>query len=217
MFLSVKESISQIRREYSRQALSRRSVSADPIDQLRKWLDEAIGSEVWDPTAMTLATAGRDGRPAARTVLLKEITREGPLFYTNYNSRKARHLEENPHAALVLYWPELERQIRMEGRIEQVSTEKSAQYFHSRPRRSQLAAWASQQSQVIPGRGYLEKRMDEFTQSFYNQPITRPPHWGGYLVKVQRFEFWQGRRNRLHDRIEYLLDPEGWIIQRLSP
>jgi len=213
----VKNDLSQIRKDYSQRSLSRDAVLEDPLKQLQQWLDEAMRSEVMEPTAMTLATVNNQGRPSARTVLLKEFTEAGVVLYTNYNSRKARQLVIRPFAALVLFWPELERQVRLEGRVKKVGPEQSDRYFLSRPYKSQLGAWVSNQSQVIPDRTYLEKKMEKISERFKHQPMHRPPHWGGYQLLPDRVEFWQGRRSRLHDRIEYLKEGHSWMIRRLAP
>jgi pyridoxamine 5'-phosphate oxidase len=213
----LKNDVSQIRRDYAQRSLSSQDVSGDPLKQLQQWLDEAIRAEALEPTAMTLATVDRRGRPAARTVLLKEFDEKGVVFYTNYNSRKAHHLLLRPFAALTLFWPELERQVRLEGRVQKVGAERSDSYFFSRPYKSQLGAWVSDQSAVIPGRQQLEDRMERVAEQFKNQPMQRPPYWGGYLLIPDRVEFWQGRRSRLHDRLEFIPDGQSWKIQRLSP
>ncbi len=166
---------------------------------------------------MTLATAGRDGRPCARIVLLKSFDEQGFVFYTNYHSRKARELADNSQACLLFYWPQLWRQVRIEGTTEKVSEEESDQYFHSRPLGSQIGAWASEQSEAIENRAVLEKRFEEFTSKFRDH-VPRPPHWGGYRVKPSMIEFWQGQENRLHDRLRYTLQADGsWLIERLAP
>jgi pyridoxamine 5'-phosphate oxidase len=209
--------LSRIRNEYSQRSLSKQVVSKDPLEQMRLWLDEAIRSQVNEPTAMNLATADSEGIPSSRMVLLKDLTDRGLVFYTNYNSRKGHQIEANAYVSLVFFWPELERQVRVEGTVEKTDEEKADEYFQSRPELSRLAAWASDQSSAVPNRSYLENRMKALTEEFEGQHIPRPPHWGGYTVIPRRFEFWQGRRNRLHDRIEYYLYDEGWKIQRLAP
>jgi len=213
----VENDLSQIRKEYSQRSLSREAVLDDPLKQLQQWLDEALRSEAMEPTAMSLATVNKQGRPSARTVLLKEFTEAGVVFYTNYNSRKAQQLTIRPFAALVLFWPELERQVRLEGRVKKVAPEQSDRYFLSRPHSSQLGAWVSNQSEVIPGRHYLEKKMEKISERFKHHSMYRPPHWGGYQLDPDRVEFWQGRRSRLHDRIEYLKEAKSWMIRRLAP
>jgi len=216
-FSTMTQDLSRIRREYAQKTLSKTVVSADPSEQLKSWIDEAIHCKAGDSTAMSLATADSEGKPSARIVLLKEITEEGLIFYTNYHSTKGKQMDANPWAAVVFYWHELERQVRVEGSVEMTSEEKSDEYFQSRPESSKLGAWASDQSSAVPNRSYLENRLQELTEEFSDHPIPRPPHWGGYTIKPWRFEFWQGRENRLHDRIEYYLYDEGWKIQRLAP
>lgn len=197
--------------------LSGDSVSLDPISQFSVWMDEAIESNLLEPNAMTLATASKEGIPSARTVLLKSFDERGFLFYTNYESSKAKDLDENPNATLLLFWVELERQVRISGKVEKVSREESAEYFSSRSRESQLGAWASRQSSVLENREVLERQYEEMKKRFENEDIHLPPFWGGYRVIPQRIEFWQGRESRLHDRICYTLDAGKWKIERLSP
>src|SRR5579862_4756930 len=211
-------SFADLRKEYMARGLSENDLDADPIRQLRAWLDEALAANLTEPNAMALATVGADGRPSARMVLLKGVSAEGVVFYTNYESRKGHELSAYPWAALVLYWAELERQIRIEGRVERVSAEMSDAYFHSRPKGSQLGAIVSQQSQVIPGRGVLEDRLRELAAQYADSEAPRPEYWGGFHVTPDTIEFWQGRPNRLHDRLRYRLQPDGsWLIERLSP
>ncbi len=210
--------LADLRKEYMARGLSEGDLDADPIRQLQAWVAEALAANLTEPNAMTVATVGADGRPSARMVLLKGISPEGVVFYTNYESRKGQELAAHPWAALVLYWAELERQIRIEGQVERVSAEMSDAYFHSRPKGSQLGAIASQQSQVIPGRGVLEERLREREAQYAESEAPRPPHWGGFRVIPDRIEFWQGRPNRLHDRLRYRLQADGsWVIERLSP
>ncbi len=189
----------------------------DPIRQFRVWMDDAISSGIPEPNAMTLATATTDGKPSARVVLLKEVNENGFVFFTNYDSRKGRELTENPCAALVFDWHETERQVRVEGRVEKISAAESDAYFHSRPSDSRLGAWASPQSREIASREELDKLQQQTEDQFNGKEIPRPPHWGGFLVRPARIEFWQGRPNRLHDRIVYQLDQQGWEIIRLAP
>ncbi len=190
----------------------------DPIEQFQKWFEIAQQSQEPEPTAMTLATITQDSRPAARVVLLKGVDLRGFVFYTNYQSRKAQELKQNPHAALAIRWASLDRQVRIEGRVETVSAEESDRYFQSRPRGSQLGAWASPQSQVLANREVLEGKMHHFTEKFNDQDIPRPPHWGGYRVIPDLIEFWQSRPDRLHDRIQYRKTEDGtWIFERLAP
>ena len=198
--------------------LDEKSVDPNPIDLFRHWYDAAAASGSRLPDAMTLATATKDGRPSARVVLLKQFDNTGFVFYTNYNSNKARELEENPRAALVMYWTVLDRQVRVEGTVERVPASQSDEYFQTRPRESQLGALASPQSEVIDGRDVLEQNFAELDERYRNRPIERPEHWGGYILKPERIEFWQNRTGRLHDRILYQRQPSGsWSIQRLAP
>ncbi|MGM0497562.1 MAG: pyridoxamine 5'-phosphate oxidase [Bacteroidota bacterium] len=210
-------SLSEIRREYARRSLSEKDVKDNPIYQFRQWLEEAIKSQVPDPSAMILSTANKQNRVSSRVVLLKEIQEEGFVFYTNYNSKKASDLKENEQAGLLFFWSELERQIRIEGYVEFLSTEISDKYFASRPEESKIGAWASDQSKIIPSRQYLEERVKKFEDEFKGQEIIRPEHWGGYILKPYTVEFWQGRPNRLHDRIQFTFKANQWIIRRLAP
>jgi pyridoxamine 5'-phosphate oxidase len=207
------------RREYQRAALDETDVDASPVTQFERWLAEAVEAQVPEPTAMTLATVGEDGRPAARIVLLKGVDAGGVLFFTNYESRKGRELAIHPHAALLFHWVELERQVRIEGMVSTVPAAESDAYFASRPRPSRLGAWASPQSKPIPDRGWLEREFIAAQDRFAADPdsIPRPPHWGGYRLLPSTFEFWQGRQSRLHDRIRYRLEDARWRIERLAP
>jgi pyridoxamine 5'-phosphate oxidase len=213
----MKYDLSRIRREYAQRSLSKREVDTNPFKQLEKWLDEAVHAKTMEPTAMTLSTSDKEGRVTSRTVLLKELKSEGLVFYTNYNSLKSRQLKENPYAALLFYWAELERQVRIEGNTEKISAEESDQYFNTRPEPSKIGTWASNQSTEIPDRHFLEQKVSEIKEQFRNQKIKRPPTWGGYILKPVRFEFWQGRESRLHDRIEYSFEDQNWAIRRLAP
>ena len=198
--------------------LSEADLAPDPFAQFQAWFDTALAAGLPEPNAMTLDTATPDGRPSARMVLIKGVDPRGFVFYTNYESRKGRELEANPWAALVFYWPELERQIRIEGRVERVAAEESDAYFASRPLGSRLGAWASPQSQVIPGRDVLEARLRDLEARFASGDVPRPPHWGGYRVVPEAVEFWQGRPSRLHDRLRYTRQADGrWAIERLAP
>lgn len=211
-------SVADLRKDYKRSGLERADADPNPFKQFRKWFDQAREAQLPEPNAMTLATATSLGNPSARMVLLKDFDERGFVFYSNYESHKAQQLQENPWASLVFWWAELERQVRIEGRVEKVSDEESDTYFHSRPLLSQLGAWASHQSQVIDSREVLEQRLEELKVKFENQEIPRPQHWGGYRVIPSGIEFWQGRPSRLHDRLFYQLCDDGsWVIERLSP
>lgn len=205
------------RREYSRAGLTEADLDPDPIVQFRRWLATAIEEGLLEPTAMTLATADGQGRPSARVVLLKGVDQRGFLFFTNYHSRKGRELASNPHVALVFYWDRLERQVRVTGRAERAAEEESDAYFASRPRGSQLGAWVSPQSEVLTDRAELEQRGTEVAARFADQPVPRPPAWGGMRVVPHTVEFWQGRPDRLHDRLRYHRSADGWVVERLSP
>jgi pyridoxamine 5'-phosphate oxidase len=209
--------IASIRREYCLKELSRSSVDNNPVVQFRKWMDEAIAAQVTDPTAMGLSTADTDGRPSSRIVLLKDINERGLSFFSSYESRKAEQLIDNDYAALLFYWPELERQVRFEGTVEKVAASESDEYFNSRPEASRIGAWASRQSSVIGTRSELVQEFEKIAKRFGKASIPRPPHWGGYRLLPLMAEFWQGRPGRLHDRIRYLLKDEKWQIDRLSP
>jgi pyridoxamine 5'-phosphate oxidase len=233
--------IADLRREYNLTGLRRRDLAEDPIDQFKRWFDQAMGArasgrirkffiklykklllasgaELLDLTAMTLATADKQGRPSARVVLLKGVDQRGFIFFTNYESRKGQELAENPQAALVLYWPEQERQVCIAGEISPLPPAESDAYFRTRPHGSRLAAWASKQSSTVKDRAALEERWRQLEAQYANKEIPRPPFWGGYLLSPARMEFWQGRPNRLHDRFRYSRQPDKtWLIERLSP
>jgi pyridoxamine 5'-phosphate oxidase len=210
--------IDELRKDYQRFNLREEDVDPDPIAQFRTWFDEAALAEVREVNAMALATATPDGRPSVRIVLLRGFNERGFSFFTNYESRKARELDENPRAALVIFWQELERQVRIEGRVERVSAEESDRYFHGRPAGSRIGAWASPQSRVIAGRDALEALYAEVESRYPDGAIPRPAHWGGYRVIPDSIEFWQGRPNRLHDRLLYSRRSDvGWRIERLAP
>jgi pyridoxamine 5'-phosphate oxidase len=191
----------------------------DPFVQFERWFEAAKASGAPMPEAMTLATASLDGEVSARLVLLKGFDHRGFVFFTNYSSRKAKQLHDNPRASLVFWWPALERQVRLEGAVVRTTEEESDAYFATRPRGSQLGAWASEQTKVIAGRGALDQRFEELSTTYKDLPIPRPPHWGGYRVIPLLFEFWQGRTDRLHDRFGYRLrnDAKDWVVERLSP
>jgi pyridoxamine 5'-phosphate oxidase len=206
------------RYEHAAQALRRSDLDRDPIKQFANWFTVAIEAGIRDVNAMSLATADQDGKPSVRIVLLKGFDQEGFAFFTNYESEKGKQLETNPQAALAFYWIELDRQIRISGKAEKTSREESQTYFHSRPVGSQLSAWASRQSEVLDGRRVLDARMAEMAERFGNKRIPLPPQWGGYRVKPDTMEFWQGRPNRLHDRFRYVRQTNGsWLIERLAP
>ena len=232
--------IADLRREYNLAGLRRKDLDPDPIIQFRKWFEQATGTKLsgqvraflvrlykrlllitgaqpLDINAMTLATVDKEGRPSVRVVLLKGVDERGFIFFTNYDSRKARELAENPHAALDFYWGEQERQVCVAGEVSRLTLEESGDYFRSRPRGSQIGAWASNQSSTVPDRAALEARWQEFEAKFRNQEIPIPPNWGGYVLRPERVEFWQGRPNRLHDRFRYSRNAAGWKIDRLSP
>ena len=198
--------------------LRRSDLDPNPIRQFANWFTAAIEASIRDVNAMSLATAGRDARPSVRIVLLKSFDQDGFVFFTNYESAKGKQLDANPYAALGFYWIELDRQIRVSGKVERTSRDESQTYFHSRPVGSQLSAWASRQSEVLDGRRVLDARMAEMTERFSDKPIPLPPHWGGYRLKPDKIEFWQGRSNRLHDRFRYTRQADGsWQIDRLAP
>ncbi len=216
--MSEAHSITDLCEEYTQASLNKADVAKEPIAQLSTWLDEARAVEEREPTAMSLATVSSDGRPSVRMVLLKGLDERGLDFYTNLESTKGQHLKANPNAALTFWWPTLERQVRVEGRVERVAEVEAEAYFSRRPLDSRLGAWASPQSQPLESREELEARLEAIRLEFDNDDIPLPPHWGGFRVVPDRFEFWQGRASRLHDRIEYLLDQQGnWEIRRLAP
>lgn len=211
-------SIADLREEYTQASLNKTDVAKEPIAQLSVWLDAARAVEECDPTAMALATVSGDGRPSVRMVLLKGLDERGLAFYTNLKSRKGRQLKANPNAALTFWWPVLERQVRVEGRVERVAEAEAEAYFSTRPLGGKLGAWASPQSRPLENREELDARLEAIRAEFDDDDIPLPPHWGGFRVVPDRFEFWQGRASRLHDRIEYALDEQGdWTITRLAP
>ena len=209
--------ISKLRQEYGSDHLKKSDMATNPLDQLSNWFDQALAASLPEPNAMTLATVNEQGHPSIRVVLLKSITSEGLVFYTNYRSRKAQDLENQPHAAINLFWQALERQVRIEGMVEKTSEINSDTYFDSRPRGSQLGAWVSPQSESIPDRTFLTQELEKFNTRFKDMKIPRPQHWGGFLLKPKTVEFWQGGAQRLHDRLEYRLENAQWQIRRLAP
>ncbi len=212
----MKKEIAGIRQDYKLKNLGEAEVAKTAIEQFTRWWNEAVNSEITEVNAMTLATATKDGQPSARTVLLKDYDENGFVFFTNYQSHKGQAMADNPKVALLFFWKELERQVRIEGTIEKTTTTESDEYFNTRPDGSKLGAWASPQSSVISGRELLELNIEKYSAQFDGK-ITRPPHWGGYRVIPQSIEFWQGRSNRLHDRLLYTRVGDGWKIERLAP
>lgn len=211
------EAIASIRKDYKLKSLLEADVEKDPVTQFSVWWDEALKSDIIEVNAMTLATCNIEAKPFARIVLLKGFTNEGFIFYTNYQSSKGKELENNPNAALVFFWKELERQVRIEGAVEKISEAESDNYFQSRPTGSKIGAWASAQSSTVANREAIEENYLNYFDKFNSQHIPRPPYWGGYIVKPEKIEFWQGRSSRLHDRILYTKQNDDWKIERLSP
>ncbi|SFF87339.1 Pyridoxamine 5'-phosphate oxidase [Pontibacter chinhatensis] len=216
--MALTHNIADIRVNYRKHALTEDSVAGHPIEQFKVWLQEAIEAQAEEPTALVLSTVNAAGKPSARVVLLKGVDAQGFSFYTNYNSRKGQELDQHPYASLTFFWPALERQVRIEGKVGRVSPQESDAYFHSRPRGSQIGAWVSPQSQVIPSRQVLEQREMELAEEFAGtELVPRPEHWGGFRLEPDYVEFWQGRPSRLHDRIAYELENGIWQVKRLAP
>lgn len=205
------------RREYRSPILEKKDLEKSPFDQFHRWFDEAVQASTVEPNAMTLSTATKEGKPSSRTILLKGFSTKGLLYFTNYESRKVRETTENPHAAALFLWKEMERQVCIEGTVEKTSREDSEKYFAKRPRENQLSAWTSHQDRMIESREVLEKEYKELEEKYDGKPIPCPPFWGGFLLKPTRFEFWQGSKRRLHDRFQYTLEGGSWRIERLSP
>lgn len=209
--------LAELRRDYALAGLLEKDLARDPFRQFEKWFQEAEAAKIPEPNAMVVCTAGRDARPSARTMLLKGLDGRGFVFYTNYESRKGRELDANPQATLVFPWIALERQVTVEGAATKIPREESEAYFHSRPRGSQLGAWVSQQSAIIAGRSVLEEALKALEKKYAGVEVPMPPHWGGWRLSPETVEFWQGRRNRLHDRLRYRRHKDGWLIERLAP
>jgi pyridoxamine 5'-phosphate oxidase len=207
-----------LRRDYSLAGLTEKDLAKDPFRQFEKWFQEAEAAKIPEPNAMTLSTSDGEGQPSSRTILLKGLDGRGFVFYGNYESRKGRELSANPRASLLFPWIAIERQVIAEGRVARISREESETYFHSRPRLSQLGAWASQQSSIVSGRAVLEQNMKAMDDKYAGREVPLPPNWGGYRLAPETVEFWQGRRNRLHDRLRYRRGKDGdWTVERLAP
>ncbi len=213
----LEKNLEDLRKNYKLKSLDTKDVKLNPFEQFAQWFDEVLNSELIEPNAMILATADKNGKPSARTLLLKGFSEKGFVFYTNYESRKGKELTENKNAAILFYWPELERQVRIEGKVEIISRKESERYFKTRPFKSKVGAWASNQSEVISSRFIIIKKFLYYLAKFHSKDIPIPNNWGGYILIPESFEFWQGRPNRLHDRVRYRLDNEIWVIERLSP
>ena len=215
----MKKDISKLRTHYEGELLDEKKVKPDPLDQFNEWFNEALDAEVLEPNAMMLATATKSGIPSVRTVLLKSVDQKGFVFYTNYKSRKGQEIEENPHASVLFFWPQLQRQIRVVGVLSKTDPVVSEIYFKERPVESRISAWVSTQSHELSGKAELEENYRIFEEKYRNKEIPYPPFWGGYCLTPDCYEFWQGQPNRMHDRVEYYRDPEArnWLIRRLAP
>lgn len=209
--------LNQIRRDFADKPLEEQSVNDNPFLQFSVWFEEAVNAQLLDPYAMLISTVDETGQPHSRVVYLRNISDEGMVFYTNYNSQKGKNISASNKIAITFFWVELERQIRIEGTVKKVSEELSDKYFAARPRESQLGAWASNQSETIKNRAELEENLKQFTEKFKGVDVPRPPHWGGYIVEPIKFEFWQGRPSRLHDRLIYTKNNNEWVISRIAP
>lgn len=209
--------INTLRHDFSKQTLDEKDVNQNPLLQFEKWFKEAVESKVNEPNAMTVCTATKEGKPSARILLLRNFNEDGFVFYTNYNSRKGEEIEKNPQAALLFFWPELERQVRIEGILSKQTASESDLYFNTRPRGSKLGAWSSEQSKPVSNRKTLDENYELFSKKFPSENVPRPEFWGGYILKPHSIEFWQGRPSRMHDRIHYSLIGNSWKIERLSP
>jgi len=214
--MNLGKNLADLRKSYEREKLEEADVAQDPLEQFTRWMQQAIDAQIPEPNAMTLATVSKENRPSTRPVLIKGCDERGIVWYTNYESRKARQISMNPWASLQFHWVELERVVRIEGKVEKVSTEESEAYYRSRPLDSRIAAWASPQSEVIADRKALEKRVEELNRKYGENPPL-PPNWGGLRLVPERWEFWQGRKNRLHDRIVYRREKGNWLRERLAP
>lgn len=217
--MSISLELSQLRQEYTRHELDEKMVHSSPTHQFSIWFNEALDSQILEPNAFTLSTVDLDGFPTARVLLLKELSETGFVFYTNYESAKGKEIEKNPYGAMTFLWLELQRQVRIKGSVSKVKRETSREYFQSRPFESQLGAWVSPQSKIIPNRAFLDEKFQKYQQKYgSSENIPLPDHWGGYVLNPTEMEFWQGRMGRLHDRIRYRLNgPQDWIIERLAP
>lgn len=214
---NLQEFISKLREDFMNGSLSEKDILEDPFSQFKTWLNEAVEAKVPEPQAMNLATVSLEGKPSARIVYLREFQNGEFWFYTNYDSRKGHQLSDNQQACITFFWPELERQVRIEGFVRKATVAESDTYFNSRPYESKVGAWASNQSHVISSRDELEHKVSEFQKKYSPENIKRPPHWGGYVLHADYYEFWQGRKSRLHDRLSYTFDGKIWHISRLSP